>query len=201
MKRLKFWVWGVSFGLLTASIAVAATGGASTDTPSATFSAEDTRVLTRRCEGSDGTYAITRGVYVGTMTSSDSRLNGRLKMSVHSVYNTDEKAGWMRGTIHLRNAEKGTKASARLTAVNHDGMIEGLLTGQGGAPRAHLLANFSATFGADGFADGKLGTGGSGNQSLFYRSGCRRPDEETSASADERKRERGEKPSRPARTP
>lgn len=168
MKHVKFWVGGVVAALTIAGVAVAA--GAQTDTPSATFDAAAKRVATRNCTGSDGAYSITVGRYEGTMTSTSPALNGKVRIEVHSVYNNDEKAGWMRG--HVRVLGTDSRAAAEFSAVNLDGNVEGLLSGRAGSPKAGLLANFSATFGSGGFTDGKVGTGASGNEALLFNRGC-----------------------------
>ena len=168
MKHVKFWVGGVVAALTIAGVAVAA--GAQTDTPSATFDAAAKRVATRNCTGSDGAYSITVGRYEGTMTSTNPALNGKVRIEVHSVYNNDEKAGWMRG--HVRVLGTDSRAAAEFSAVNLDGNVEGLLAGRAGSPKAGLLANFSATFGSGGFTDGKVGTGASGNEALLFNRGC-----------------------------
>lgn len=168
MKHVKFWVGGVVAALTIAGVAVAA--GAQTDTPSATFDAAAKRVATRNCTGSDGAYSITVGRYEGTMTSTNPALNGKVRIEVHSVYNNDEKAGWMRG--HVRVLGTNSRAAAEFSAVNLDGNVEGLLSGRAGSPKAGLLANFSATFGSGGFTDGKVGTGASGNEALLFNRGC-----------------------------
>jgi hypothetical protein len=175
MLRLKFWIGGALVALMVSGIAMAA-AGAKTDTPSATFSATAKRVQTKTCQGSDGTYKITKGVYEGKMDSTDPRLAGPVRLKIESVYNTDESAGWMRGELKLRNGDTDMRAEAQLSAVNLDGTVEGLLTGHAGTPRAKLLANFVADFTPDGFANGKLGTGGSANQSLFFGGACVRDD-------------------------
>lgn len=188
MTRLKFWIGGVLVALATTGIALAAgPDGASTDAASATFRAEAKRVTTRNCKGSDGTYRITRGIYAGTMESSDPRLNGRLRIRIHSVYNTDEKLGWAHGVVHVRGEE--TRAAARLSAVLSDDSMEGLLTGAAGAPRAKLLANFSADFTPDGFS-GKLGSGDSANLALLFTRGCKSESSETAIKQRERPKER-----------
>jgi hypothetical protein len=187
MKRLKFWIAGMVAVLAASSIAMAA-GGAATETPSATFNAAAKRVVTKNCTGSDGSYTITHGRYEGTMTSTNPALNGRVRLEVHSVYNNDEKAGWMRG--ELRVAGDDSRAAAVFSAVNLDGNVEGLLIGRAGKPRAGLLANFSATFGTGGFTDGKLGTGASGNEALLFNRGCVRDDDDGKVSLPAR----GEKP-------
>lgn len=168
MKRLKFWIGGVVAVLAVSGIAMAA--GANTVTPSATFNAAAKRVVTKNCTGADGSYTVTHGRYEGTIASTNAALNGRVRLEVHSVYNNDEKAGWMNG--ELRVVGDDSRASAHFSAVNLDGNVEGLLTGRAGKPKAGLLANFSATFGAGGFTDGKLGTGASGNEALLYNRGC-----------------------------
>lgn len=168
MKHVKFWIGGVVVALTIAGVAVAA--GAQTDTPSATFDAAAKRVATRNCTGSDGAYSITVGRYEGTMTSTNPALNGKVRIEVHSVYNNDEKAGWMRG--HVRVLGTDSRAAAEFSAVNLDGNVEGLLSGRAGSPKAGLLANFSATFGSGGFTDGKVGTGASGNEALLFNRGC-----------------------------
>lgn len=168
MRHLKFWIGGMVAALTIAGVAVAA--GAQTDTPSATFNAAAKRVATRNCTGSDGAYTITVGRYEGTMTSTNPALNGAVRIDMHSVYNNDEKAGWMRGK--LRVAGTDSRTAADFSAVNLDGNVEGLLSGRAGSPKAGLLANFSATFGSGGLTDGKLGTGASGNEALLFNRGC-----------------------------
>jgi hypothetical protein len=186
MLRLKFWIGGALVALAATGIAVAATG-ASTSTASATFSADAKRVATRTCQGADGTYKITRGVYEGTMVSTDARLNGPVRIKLESYYNTTENAGWMRGELRVRNGDdNGTWA--QLSAVNLDGNVEGLLSGGGKAPRARLLANFSAKFTPDALTDGQLGTGGSTNEALFFGKGCQRDESEEHAKPEKQQR-------------
>jgi hypothetical protein len=183
MLRLKFWGGGVLVALAATGIAVAA--GANTSTPSATFSATAKKVQTRTCQGTDGTYKITRGVYEGKMESSDSRLNGPVRIRLESYYNTTESAGWMRGELRMRNGD--ALAQARLDAVNLDGNVEGLLSGGGKAPRAHLLANFSAKFATpDAISDGMLGAGASTNESLFFGKGCQKDEPSEHANSDKK---------------
>ena len=195
MLRLKFWLGGAIVALTATGIAMAAQG-AQTGTPSAKFTATAKRVQTRTCEGSDGTYKITRGVYEGKMESSDARLNGPVRIKIASFYNTDESAGWMHGELRMRNADTESHAVARLTAVNMDGHVEGLLTGMARAPRAKLLANFSATFTPDAFQDGQLGTGVSTNEALFFGGGCQKGEDAHPAKQDT-KPESTDKPQRP----
>jgi hypothetical protein len=180
MKRLKFWIGGAVAVLAVSGVAMAG-GGAATDTPSATFTAAAKRVVTRNCTGSDGAYTVVHGRYEGTMTSTNPALNGKVRLEVHSVYNNNEQAGWMHG--ELRVVGDDGRAAAHFSAVNLDGNVEGLLTGRAGKPKAGLLANFSATFAAGGFTDGKLGTGASGNEVLLYNRGCVRDEPKLNSSA------------------
>src|SRR6476469_3550574 len=76
----------------------------------------------------------------------------------------------MRGEIRVEG-DSG-RAEASFQAVNLDGNVEGLLSGRAGKPKAGLLANFSATFGAGGFTDGKLGSGASANEAVLFSRGC-----------------------------
>ena len=198
MLRLKFWIGAALVTMAATGIAVAATG-ANTSTPSATFSAAAKKTWTRTCQGADGTYKITRGVYEGKMESTDARLNGPVRIRLESYYNTTENAGWMRGELRLRNGENGTWA--QLAAVNLDGNVEGLLSGGGKAPRARLLANFAAKFTPDALTDGQLGTGGSTNEALFFGKGCQKDESAEHAKPEKpqqpESRQRPEKPQQP----
>jgi hypothetical protein len=198
MVRLKFWIGGVLAALAATGIAVAATG-ANTSTASATFSADAKRVATRTCQGADGTYKITRGVYEGKMetTSTDARLNGPVRIKLESYYNTTENAGWMRGELRMRNGENGIWA--QFAAVNLDGSVEGLLSGSGKAPRAKLLANFSGKFTPDAIS-GELGQAGSAiNQALFFGKGCQRDEHSNKKPKDASTAENQQRPEKPAR--
>jgi hypothetical protein len=180
---MKFLLGGVVAALAVTGIAVAA-GGASTDTPSATFSAAAKRVVTKNCNGSDGAYTITHGRYEGVVTSTNPALSGKVRIDVHSVYNNDEKAGWMRGDVRVLGDE--SRAHAVFQAVNLDGNVEGLLYGRAGRPKTGLLANFSATFGSGGFTDGTLGTGASANEAVLFTGGCVREEKPPKVSAPAR---------------
>jgi hypothetical protein len=174
---MKFMIGGAAAMLVLFVSAVAFAGpGASTATPQATFSADAKRVDTKTCQGSDGKYTITRGVYTGTFTSSTPSLNGDARLQVRSVYNNDESAGWMQGELWVgTGGDPKTGTHAHFEAVNLDGNVEGLFEGRSGSPKAGLLANFSAQFDGSntgGFSAGKLGTGASANEALLYTGGC-----------------------------
>ena len=174
MKRTKFWIGGVVAMLAVTGVALAAKG-ANTATPSATFTATAKKIDSRNCTGADGAYTIGRGRYEGTFTSTNPALNGPARLTVRSVYNNDESAGWVTGELQVRNGTDKAGTAARFSAVNLDGNVEGLLVGKSGPPRANLLANFSATFdqtSSGGFTDGKLGVGTSANEALIFGGGC-----------------------------
>ncbi len=188
MKRMKFWIGGVVAMLAVTGVALAGQG-ANTATPSATFTASAKRVDTRNCQGGDGKYTITRGRYEGTFVSTTPGLNGPARLTIRSVYNNDESAGWITGELQVRNSTADGRTQAKLSAVNLDGNVEGLLVGKSGPPRANLLANFSATFdqsSSGGFTDGKLGSGASGNEALVFGGGCTsdKPDKAPKSGSD-----------------
>lgn len=154
--------------LAVAGIAVAhkASQSAKTEPTQATFTAtpDADKTKTRQCTGEDGTYNIAKGVYNGTSTG-DPRLTGNITIKTESVVNLDNGLGWTKGRVFLRDADTGTlKASAGLDAVNTQrGKLDGFLKGQardaGGKGHLSLLANFSATFNADGTQlTGELGS-------------------------------------------
>jgi hypothetical protein len=185
-----------SLALLIAGIAVASQHGAQTDSATATFSATVIkRTTSRTCEGADGTYKITHAILQGEVVSaSDPVLAGKLSLHLKSVYNDTEDLGWVVGKAHIRNeaADPDSRARASFKAVNVGGKLEGMLVGGAGAPHWKLLANFSATLADSGaVTDGEIGTPGSDNVALLYRSGCRSEDAGPAATS-----ERGEKKGR-----
>jgi hypothetical protein len=144
---------------------------ANTEAAQASFTAtsDAARTKTRQCTGTDGTYAITHGVYTGAATG-DPRLTGNLTLRTKSVVNLDSGLGWTQGRIVVTDAGTGKlKANADLAAVNTGGgKLDGFLQGKvkdpaatTTAPKAKrgrhhhgnatgIAANFSATFDAAG---------------------------------------------------
>lgn len=160
MRRL------IAFALVTL-VALVATGlaiahGAQTKKTSpvtATFTAAPTeKSTTVQCTGGDGIYNITRGVYEGASTGSDAVLTGKISLRTKSVVNTTTGYGYTEGKVTLRDADGNLKAKARLVAVNtQKGVLNGFLDGRV-KEDGHLLANFSASFNADGSSlSGELG--------------------------------------------
>jgi hypothetical protein len=154
--------------LTVAGIAVAhkASKSGKTEATQATFTAtpDAAKTKTRQCTGEDGTYNITHGVYTGTSTG-DPRLTGNVTIKSESVVNLDNGLGWTKGRVYLRDGSTGKlKANAGLDAVNTQrGKLDGFLKGQArdtdGKGHLSLLANFSATFNADGTQlTGELGS-------------------------------------------
>ena len=169
--RLTRWIslaLAAILALALAGIAVAHKAGQSgkTEATQATFTAtpDAAKTKTRQCTGQDGTYNVTKGVYTGTSTG-DPRLSGNITIKTESVVNLDNGLGWTKGRVFLRDADTGKlKANAGLDAVNTQrGKLDGFLKGQardtGGKGHLSLLANFSATFNADGTQlTGELGS-------------------------------------------
>ncbi len=154
--------------LAVAGIAVAHKSSQSgkTEPTQATFTAtpDAEKTKTRQCTGEDGTYNVTKGVYKGTSTG-DPRLTGNILIKTQSVVNLDNGLGWTKGRVFLRDADTGKlKANAGLDAVNTqrgklDGFLKGHARDTGGKGHLSLLANFSATFNADGTQlTGELGS-------------------------------------------
>ena len=152
MRRLRLFGLVLLALVVTAGVAIAA-GTATTRQVSATFTAAPDEDNKRRiCTGTDGTYHIDRGVYRGTITGSDPRLTGEIVIRARSVVNVTTGYGFTRGTVVLRDPTTNqVKGTARLEAVNTQrGKLDGFLTGRVRDPRARLLANFTATFNAQG---------------------------------------------------
>jgi hypothetical protein len=200
MPRLRFWIGGALVALATTGIAMAAGPGATTDPVSATIKAtKAVRVHTRTCKGADGSYQITRGIYEGDMTSTDSRLSGHVRMRIDSFYNTDKQAGWMRGNLKVQNGDTDSGTAAKLVGVLLDKegealAAEGLLTGTGRDPFAKLLANFSGTFTPGVAFDGQFGTTpASMNQAIFFTRGCVKEEASPATAATDEKATRTKK--------
>jgi hypothetical protein len=161
--------------LAVAGIAFAHGGGpGSIQATSATFDAGTVSGLkSTSCTGADGTYVRTRAWYSGTATSSDARLNGKLRMQANTVYNTSTKLGVVTGSFRVKTATGHT--GGFFQAVDNDGSLAGFADGSARHGRARLLANLSATFApADGFSDGKLGKGSSDDTAVFVAGRCHR---------------------------
>jgi hypothetical protein len=206
MPRLRFWIGGALVALATTGIAMAAGPGATTDPVSAKFTTKAARVHTRTCTGADGSYNITRGIYEGDMTSTDPRLTGHVRMRIDSFYNTEKKAGWMRGNLKVQNGDTDSGTAAKLVGVLLDKddtalTAEGLLTGTGRDPFAKLLANFSGTFTPGTTFDGQFGSDASTNQAIFFTRGCvKKEASPATAATDEQSTRTKKKHERPTTT-
>lgn len=111
------------------------------------------------CQGQDGEYREAREVFVGTSESPDPRLDGRLKVRVHSLINRspDQQEGIVKGRIVIREEDsRRIKASGRFFAVSDDAAtLEGVFVGRvhpqrggGDRGRQRLFANFFGSFNA-----------------------------------------------------
>lgn len=170
MRKLKWIALTALVGLTAAGVAVAVIPkGISSAT--ATFdTTKAAKTKTKTCTGADGTYELTHGVYTGTATGA---LAGNVQIRFHSIVNTTEHLGLLKGKLVVRSAGEGSqlKAKANLTAVVNNGNVSGFLSGRVRDAGA-LLANFSATLSGDDF-DGQLGSGSATNTAiLFGGTGC-----------------------------
>jgi hypothetical protein len=118
---------------------------------------------TRTCTTSDGKIiAESRGRYRGA-SNGDADLTGPIVLEVHSVINTTDDVGVVRGRFKI-DVASARDTTAHYEAVYDHGAVAGLARGHAHLPAVQLLANLSAGFStARGFTDGKLGgsTGGS----------------------------------------
>ncbi|HEY8103701.1 MAG TPA: hypothetical protein VIE18_04240 [Gaiellaceae bacterium] len=175
MKRL-FLLTAALSALVATGAAVAHLKSSDVSPVSATLTATtvahlQTRTLT--CAGQ--TIEISTGRYSGTTTSSTPDLNGPAELWVHSVYNTTKKLGSVNGHLKIRGADD--RSSARFTAVNTDGKLDGWLTGHAGRGDGTIVGSLSGSFTKDaGLSGGQLGTGTGANAALlFKRIDCREP--------------------------
>jgi hypothetical protein len=178
-------VLAVTGALVFAGVAIAKHVAASTDAVSATFAAATVSDLrSRTCTGADGTYVVTHAKYTGTATSADARLTGNLVLHARSVYNTTENLGWVSARWHLTDANGVGKGRGHLRAVNVNGQLEGLLSGQVRGPHGRLLGNVSAAFtSAGGFSGGQLGAGSTANTAIVHAGSCPGPRPHAAAKA------------------
>ena len=128
-------------------------------------------VETRTCTTSDGkAIAVTHATYTGTAAGA-ADLTGPATLRVHSLINTTDDVGSVRGTLKIDTAtDKNT--AAQFDAVYDHGKLAGLASGHARNEPARLLANLSAGFSAaGGFTDGKLGGGTAGGSAVFLGPG------------------------------
>jgi len=145
--------------LAAGAIAIAGPGG--TTSVTATITATTVSNLTKHsCTGPDGTYEFTDAQYSGTATSSDSRLNGSIKIHARTVYNTTKNLGAVRGYLMIGTSPGGTKA--RLSTADLNGTLAGGVNGHASGGTS-LVGAFSGTFNpATGFSAASIGTGATG---------------------------------------
>jgi hypothetical protein len=167
---------------VVAGVAVATIGFSGTQTVTATFTAPRDRADVKSCTGTDGTYEIVRGRYVGEADSSVAGLDGPLRLDVTSVYNTTEKVGWMTANVKVRRSGGSDdrdfvgKLTGTLTGGSGDArVLDGMLSGRIGGRYADVVGNLTASFTATGgFTGGKLGEGGA-NVALLIGRTCVKP--------------------------
>ena len=175
MKRYTWLGLAAVAALVATSVAVAHLRAGNVSAASATFSAPTTAHLTTRTYTCDGqTIEVSNARYTGTATSATADLNGPVEIKLHSLYNTTTKLGWVDGWLKLRASDDRT--TARLTAVNADGKLDGWLRGNAGRGDGTLFGSFTASFDkATGLAAGAIGSGTATNAAVIVkRSSCRK---------------------------
>ena len=173
MKKALFVVAALA-ALVASSVAVAHLKSGNVSAVSATLSAPTTAHLTTRtltCAGQ--TIEVSNGRYTGTSTSTTPDLAGPVELRVHSVYNTTTKLGWVDGTLKIRATDN--RSTARFSAVNSDGKLDGWLRGSAGRSDGILFGSISGSFSkTGGLTDGQLGTGTGANTAvLAKRADCK----------------------------
>jgi hypothetical protein len=159
MRRI-LWLGVVGALALTAAGVAVAKRAADAEKVSATFSAAATdKVRTHTC----GTTQRVAGLFTGEAESSDARLDGPITLRVTSVYDTEDNVGVVQGRVRFSRDDEEGKGGASLHAVNENGTLHGVVIGGLREPGAHLVATFTADFAAAGFTNGKVGTGGAGD--------------------------------------
>ena len=175
MKRMTWLGLAAVAALVASSVAVAHLRAGDVSAASATFSAPTTARLTTHTYTCDGqTIEVSNARYTGTATSSTADLNGPVELKLHSLYNTTTKLGWVEGTLKIRAADN--RSTARLTAVNVDGKLDGWLRGSAGRGDGMLLGSLTATFDkAAGLSAGAIGSGAATNAAVIAkRTSCRK---------------------------
>lgn len=201
MRKLRTWLVLVgATALITAGVAVAThkQDRTHTDSVAATFTAGQTRVHSKTCTGSDGSYRQFHSAWSGTSTG-DPRLSGALKMRAHGLINTTTDRGQVVGHVWIRGAS-GKLAHAKLWGVYQAGKIHGVVVGRvkdrstGAAEElsgsGRLIGAVEATFNAAGTElTGRIG--GSGATILpatIQKGSCKNGDRSHGHRRDDKKR-------------
>jgi len=167
--------------LVATSIAVAARGPSSAGTVSGTFYANTLSgtTNTQTCTAANNdSITVTEATYTGTATSSnDPYLNGPITVRVRSIYDSTTNAGSLSGAVSVDNSSTSPSDQfhGTLTAVNSDGTLQGILSGNTSGGDT-LLGNLTATFTPSGGFDssttqGTIGTG-TGTDSAIQTTGA-----------------------------
>lgn len=162
---------GIAATLTGVALATEATSGG-VKAVSATFTATTAgKAQTRTCTGADGTYEIVKATYAGTAASDETTLAGPVEIRITSVYNTTTKVGSLEGRLKIGDGK--SRSSAKLWAVNTNGVLDGFVYGEPGHGASALLGGLTAGWSAGGgFTDGKLGTGSSTNAAVLAGRAC-----------------------------
>ncbi len=163
-KRLLLFAPLAVAALAAAGMALAAQSGPKSQSVSASFAAttvNQARLTTCTINGSD-TFAATLATYTGTATSSDARLNGRLRIRAASLIDTNTGVGRVVGIFHIWNSN-GMGAHGSINAVVGNGDATGAAIGRVRGPGGQLAATLSSPFDpAAGFGVSSLGSLGTG---------------------------------------
>lgn len=168
MRRTRGWILVGALAALTfAGIAVADQPSTAVAT-TATFTATTkSNVSTQTC----GAVDFTRGTYTGTASSGESALQGSLTIRVNSWFNTSSHLGVLRAHWKVDAAGPGN-TGGKLTAVNKDGTLLGLLEGHAAKGKS-IVGSFSGTWDANsGFSSLSIGSSTASNLLIVSTGHC-----------------------------
>jgi predicted PhzF superfamily epimerase YddE/YHI9 len=144
MRGSRWLAVAVAVASVSTGVAVAGGGWSETNPVLGDFEADLVKQKERRC---DSKHVKVELRFKGTQTSNDKRLEGDLEVNVESVVNTKNGWGYTKGTVKVRNNERGHKTKFRgevVGVVEPDGGAEGFLTGRTeGRGSVRLFANFN----------------------------------------------------------
>jgi len=150
----------VCVALATAGIALAMKSGGVIGV-SATFDATNVvKSIQKSCTVKGGdTYTYTRAVYSGNAVSTDSRLNGAIKIWAQSMVDDTSGIGAVIGNYKI-DATSGPGAFGRIEASLSNGQMSGAVRGHAPKPWGELFAGLNGSFSASsGFSGAGIGTG------------------------------------------
>ena len=176
MRNKRFIILTAVFvaALTTAGIATAVLKTGGVIGVSATFDATNVvKSIQKTCTVNGGdTYTYTRAVYSGNAVSTDSRLNGAIKINAQSMIDDTTGIGAVIGDYQI-NAASGPGAFGRIEASLSNGQMSGAVRGHAPKPWGELFAGLNGSFSASGgFSGAGIGTGSGAASGVLLQHGA-----------------------------